>query len=160
TSPPFRLSRFQRLLVHAALLALSVPALLPLTWMISTSLKTDAQVYAVGDQSAPPLTLTNLMPRPVQWRNYPDALRAVPFLAYLRNTLFLCVVTVSGFVFSSAVVAYGFARLEFRGKSALFLLMISTLALPVQVTMIPVFALFRALGWYGTYLPLTVPAFF
>jgi len=63
-------------------------------------------------------------------------------------------------VFSSAVVAYGFARLEFRGKNALFLLMISTMALPGQVTMIPVFALFRRLGWYGTYLPLTVPAFF
>ncbi|HZO88108.1 MAG TPA: carbohydrate ABC transporter permease [Chthonomonadaceae bacterium] len=158
-SPPFRLSRFQRLLIHAALIALSVPVLLPLVWMISTSLKTDAQVYAVGAQSAPPLTLSSLVPHPVQWRNYPDALRAVPFLAYLRNTLFLCAVTVLGAVLSSAIVAYGFARLEFKGKNALFLLMISTLALPAQVTMIPVFALFRALGWYGTYLPLTVPAF-
>src|SRR5262249_48197557 len=69
-------------------------------------------------------------------------------------------VNVLGAVLSSAIVAYGFARTEFRGKNALFLLMISTMALPVQVTMIPVFALFRWLGWYGTYLPLIVPAFF
>ncbi|MCW3060045.1 MAG: sugar transporter permease, partial [Capsulimonas sp.] len=64
-----------------------------------------------------------------------------------------------GAVFSSALVAYGFGRLEFRGKSALFMLMIATIALPAQVTMVPVFALFRWLHWYGTYLPLIVPAF-
>ena len=69
-------------------------------------------------------------------------------------------VTVFGAVFSSAMVAYRFARLQFKGKGALFLLMISTMALPAQVTMIPVFALFRSLGWYGTFLPLIVPSFF
>src|SRR5207302_4459571 len=79
---------------------------------------------------------------------------------YLQNTQLLCSLTVLGAVLSSAIVAYGFARLEFKGKGLLFLLMISTMALPGQVTMIPVFALFRWLGWYGTYLPLTVPAFF
>ncbi len=160
TSPPFRLTRVQSAFVYAALLLLSVPALLPLVWMVSTSLKTDSQVYAVGAQNVAPFTVSRLVPHPVKWRNYPAALRAVPFLTYLRNTLFLCTVTVVGAVFSSAVVAYGFARLEFRGKNGLFLLMISTMALPAQVTMIPVFALFRALGWYGTYLPLTVPSFF
>ena len=84
----------------------------------------------------------------------------IPFVTYLKNTLFLCLVTVLGAVYSSAIVAYGFARIEFRGKQPLFLLMIATMVLPGQVTMIPVFALFRWLGWYGTYLPLTVPAFF
>jgi multiple sugar transport system permease protein len=72
----------------------------------------------------------------------------------------LCLLTVVGVVLSSAIVAYGFARLAFRGRDVWFYVMISTMALPGQVTMIPVFALFRALGWYGTFLPLVVPAFF
>jgi len=76
----------------------------------------------------------------------------------LKNTLFLCLVNVVGGVFASAVVAYGFARLRFFGRKALFLLMISTMALPGQVTMIPIFALMSWLGWYGTFLPLIVPA--
>jgi len=150
----------QRLAGYALLLALSVPAVLPLAWMASTSFKTDAQIYANQGKGVPVVNLMSLAPRPVRWRNYPEALTRVPFGTYLENTLWLCGITVLAAVFSSAVVAYGFARLEFRGKNALFLLMISTMALPGQVTMIPVFALFRRLGWYGTYLPLTVPAFF
>lgn len=135
--------------------------LLPMFWMVSTSLKTDAQIFPTGGLSSTlGETLKSLIPWPVAWRNYPDSLNTIPFGTYLVNTLFLCVITVVGAVFSSAVVAYGFARLEFRGKTALFLLMISTMALPGQVTMVPVFALFRWLGWYGTYLPLTVPSFF
>jgi multiple sugar transport system permease protein len=145
---------------HLLLIVLAVPALLPLVWMASTSLKTDAQIYASGGDGAPAISLASLVPRPVQWSNYPKALEAVPLTGYLRNTLRLCLVTVIGAVFSSAVVAYGFARLRFRGKELLFMLMLATMALPGQVTMIPVFALFRRLGWYGTYLPLTVPAFF
>lgn len=83
----------------------------------------------------------------------------MPFLAYLRNTLLLCVCSVVGGVASSALVAYGFAKIQFPGRTALFLVMIATMALPGQVTMIPVFTMFRALGWYDTYLPLIVPAF-
>ena len=83
----------------------------------------------------------------------------MPFLLYLRNTLVLCICTVVGAVTSSSIVAYGFAKIEFAGRGFFFALMIATMALPGQVTMIPVFTLFRALGWYGTYLPLIVPAF-
>jgi multiple sugar transport system permease protein len=157
---PNRLSPAQRLLVHVVLLVLCIPALLPMIWMLSTSLKADTQIFPPEGQGAAAFSLNSLIPSPIKWSNYPAALQTIPFGVYLRNTLFLCIVNVAGAVFSSAVVAYGFARLEFRGKSALFLLMISTMALPGQVTMVPVFALFRWLGWYGTYLPLTVPAFF
>jgi multiple sugar transport system permease protein len=158
-SGPLGLSPAQRLAAYAALIALSILPLLPLVWMISSSLKTDSQIFPPEGQSAAAITLARLLPRPVQWSNYPQALSVIPFLTYLKNTLFLCLVTVLGAVFSSATVAYGFARMEFKGKQALFLLMIATMILPGQVTMIPVFALFRWLGWYGTYLPLTVPAF-
>lgn len=154
-----KLTLVQRVAVHAVLILLCLPALLPMLWMVSTSLKSDAQIFPPDGASAA-ATVKNLLPHPVMWSNYPAALSTIPFAAYLRNTLFLCAVTVFGAVLSSAIVAYGFARLEFRGKGALFLLMISTMALPGQVTMVPVFALFRWLGWYGSYLPLTVPAFF
>jgi multiple sugar transport system permease protein len=150
--------RLQRLAVHAVLIMLALPALLPLVWMISTSLKPDDQIYASDAGAA--LSLKALLPSPPQWENYPKALQAVPFATYLKNTLFLCFMTVAGAVLSSAIVAYGFARLRFYGRDALFLAMISTMALPGQVTMIPIFVLFKWLGWYGSYLPLVVPAFF
>ncbi|MEO7717207.1 MAG: carbohydrate ABC transporter permease [Capsulimonas sp.] len=149
-----RLTRFQSILAHVALLLLCTPALMPLAWMISTSLKPDAQIFAHGG----PLTWASLLPHPVEWQNYPKALRAVPFAMYLKNTLFLCFCTVTGAVASSALVAYGFARQQFRGKSVLFLIMVATIAIPAQVTMVPTVALFRWLHWYGTYLPLIVPA--
>jgi multiple sugar transport system permease protein len=151
-----RLSRAQRALTHLTLIVLAVPLLLPFLAMVSTSLKSDAQVFEAPE---PWLTWMST-PWRWHWRNYPDALRTVPLGDYLRNTLFLCTTTVAGAVLSSAIVAYGFARLEFRGKGVLFLLMLSTMALPSHVTMIPVFALFRWLGWYGTFLPLIVPSFF
>jgi multiple sugar transport system permease protein len=156
---PLNLTRGQRLVAYLALIVLSILPLLPLIWMVSSSLKTDSQIFPPEGQSAGAITLARLIPHPFKWSNYPQALSAIPLLSYLKNTLFLCLVTVIGAVFSSATVAYGFARMEFRGKQPLFLLMIATMALPGQVTMIPVFALFRWLGWYGTYLPLTVPSF-
>lgn len=154
------MSPIQRLAVHTILIVLSIPALLPMIWMLSTSLKANSQIFPTEGQGAAAFSPAMLLPRPVMWSNYPNALSTIPFGIYLKNTLFLCIVNVAGAVFSSAVVAYGFARLEFRGRDALFLVMISTMALPGQVTMVPVFALYRWLGWYGTYLPLTVPAFF
>ncbi|HLK60563.1 MAG TPA: carbohydrate ABC transporter permease [Chthonomonadaceae bacterium] len=160
SSGPLGLTPAQRVLAYLALIALSILPLLPLVWMVSSSLKTDAQIFPAEGQSAGPLTLAQLIPHPFRWSNYPQALTTIPILTYLKNTLFLCMVTVLGTVFSSATVAYGFARLQFKGKQPLFMLMIATMVLPGQVTMIPVFALFRWLGWYGTYLPLTVPSFF
>ncbi len=143
-----------KLAIYGALVVLSIPALLPLLWMVSTSLKTNAQIFGSGD-----LNLKALIPSPLETSNYPAALQNMPFLLYLRNTLLLGICTVIGAVVSSAVVAYGFAKIEFPGRNTLFAVMIATMALPGQVTMIPIFSLFRSLGWYGSYLPLIVPAF-
>ncbi len=146
--------RWSKVGIYAALAMLSLPALLPLLWMVSTSLKTNTQIFAGGDFS-----FKSLIPSPVTTTNYPDAIHNMPFLLYLRNTLVLCLCTVVGAVMSSAVVAYGFAKIDFKGRNVLFITLIATMALPGQVTMIPVFTLFRSIGWYGTYLPLIVPAF-
>ncbi|AIE86005.1 carbohydrate ABC transporter permease [Fimbriimonas ginsengisoli] len=151
---------FQRISIYFVLVILAIPALLPMAWMTSTSLKSDKQIFATEGKAAPTVSLRSLVPSPVQWKNYPDALSKVPFRTYLRNTVMLCAVTVFGVVLSSAIVAYGFARCTFAGKPLFFIAMISTMAVPPQVTMVPIFVLFKWLGWYGTYLPLIVPAFF
>jgi len=151
---PSRLSASSKVGVYVALILLSLPALLPLLWMVSTSFKGNTQIFSGGD-----FTFKSLIPSPVVTTNYPDAMHNMPFLLYLRNTLLLCICNVVGAVCSSALVAYGFAKIQFAGRNILFAIMIATMALPGQVTMIPIFSLFRSLGWYGTYLPLIVPAF-
>src|SRR6266571_238998 len=119
--------------------------------MLSTSFKADRQVFALPPQ---------WIPHPAHPENYPVSLSAFPFWRYLANTLFLCVATVVGSLVSCALPAYAFARIPFRGRDTLFLIMLCTIMLPAQATMLPVFLLFRWLGWIGSFLPLWVPAFF
>jgi ABC-type glycerol-3-phosphate transport system permease component len=141
---------WQPILSWLLLALLALLFVLPFVWMLSTSLKVDRQVFAL-----PPRWL----PRPIRWGNYPIALAAFPFWEYLGNTLFLCIATVTGSLVSCALPAYAFARISFRGRDALFLIMLCTIMLPAQATMLPVFLLFRWLGWIGSFRPLWVPAF-
>lgn len=92
--------------------------------------------------------------------NYPEALTAVPFGRYLTNTLIVTFVGMAGMLFSCSLVAYGFSRFRARGMGVLFLLLLSTIMLPRQVTLIPVYVLFQKIGWVDTLLPLIVPQFF
>ncbi|MDW8104138.1 MAG: carbohydrate ABC transporter permease [Armatimonadota bacterium] len=137
--------------VYLVLIALSISFLAPFALMVSTSLKTDDRIFTESIE---------WIPRPIRWQNYVEALESFPFLLYLRNTLFVCAMVVVGTVLSSALPAYAFARLRWRGRDVLFLIMLMTIMLPVQVTMLPLFVLFRTLGWTGTYLPLIIPPFF
>jgi len=152
------MTKLQKFFVYMTLLILSVPPLLPLLWMISTSLKSEDQVYSKSGATGT-FSLASMIPHPIAWNNYPDSLNTMPFMLYLRNTLMLCAVIVVASVVSSSIVAYGFARLKFVGSNVWFFVMLSTMALPAQVTMIPIFSMYRSLGWYGTYLPLIVPSF-
>jgi multiple sugar transport system permease protein len=96
-----------------------------------------------------------------RWGNFPDAIRAMrEFPRYLGNTVLLCVLNVIGTVFSSALVAYGFSRIEWRGRDRLFGVVLATMMIPFPVVMVPLYVLFRALGWVGTLQPLWVGAFF
>ena len=94
------------------------------------------------------------------WRNYTDAFRRIDFFHNLRNTLFICFTYVIGTVLSSSLVAYSFARIPWRGRNVMFVLVLSTMMLPYQVTLIPLFAVYSKLGWVGTFKPLVIPAFF
>ncbi|HOX38242.1 MAG TPA: carbohydrate ABC transporter permease [Candidatus Brocadiia bacterium] len=152
-------SFYTRLAIHAVLIILAVPFTMPLIWMISTSLKTKEQIFPNEVVTSISGFLAEWRPSPVRWANYAEGLRYVPFPLYLRNTLMLCAFNVTGAVLSSALVAYAFAKLQWRGRKLIFSIVIATMILPGQVTMIPTFALYRWLGWYGTYLPMIVPAF-
>lgn len=95
-----------------------------------------------------------------QWGNFKEAWQSVKFIKLLKNTILYAVITTFGTVFSSLLVAYGFARFEFPGKKILFIVLISTIILPSAVTLIPTYSIFYKIGWVGTWLPLIIPPFF
>ena len=95
-----------------------------------------------------------------QWSNYPEAFQFIDFMRLLGMTVMYASVTTFGAVCSAAIVAYGFARFNFRFKNVLFILLISTIILPPQVTLVPTYAFFYRIGWVGTWLPLIIPQFF
>ncbi len=96
----------------------------------------------------------------LHWQNYADAFHKMAFWQNLRNTLFICVTVVLGTLVSCSLVAYSFARIPWPGRDTVFILVLATMMLPYQVTLIPLFALYRELGWVGTFKPLILPAFF
>lgn len=133
------------------LVGFSIVFILPFAWMVATSLKPLNETMTL-----PPKWL----PSEPQWRNYPDAMEAMgPFWLYARNSLLLALLNVVGTVASSALVAYGFSRIEWRGRDNVFLLLLATMMIPFPVVMVPVYTLFRELGWIGTFAPLWVPSF-
>jgi multiple sugar transport system permease protein len=136
---------------YATLVILSVVFMFPLVWLVSTSLKPDQELIVW-----PP----RIIPETVMWANYPDAWTMHPFNIYLRNTVIITGLAGVGQVFSASVVAYGFARLRFPGRDFLFGVVVSTLMLPYIVTLVPLYVIFKRLGWVDTFLPLIVPAYF
>ena len=96
----------------------------------------------------------------IHWENYPTAFTQVPFDRYLVNTLLVTFVGMFGMLLSSSLVAYGFSRFRAPGINILFLVLLSTIMLPRQVTLIPIYVFFQKIGWIDTLLPLIVPQFF
>lgn len=94
------------------------------------------------------------------WSNFPDALSKGDFGRYVINSMILVVINTIGALLSATLVAYGFSRFKFKGRNWLFIVLLSTMMLPAQVSLIPSFIIYTKLGWYGTYLPLTVAAYF
>jgi multiple sugar transport system permease protein len=147
-----RASRTQAILAYTILALGSLLFIVPFYFVLNGSLKTDAEVQA-GD-FVTPVALDQL-----QLNNYPTALspQHMNFLPALANTVVITTLSVLGQVISCSLVGYGFARFSFRGRNILFMVMLSTMMLPAQVTMIPVFVLFRYLGMIDTFWPLIIP---
>lgn len=141
----------KRLMVYAALLFFSAVFAMPFLWMLSSSLKDTRQIFKI-----PP----DLLPNPVLWSNYSDAVTFIQFGRYTINTIIVAVGSVVGAVISASLVAYSFGILRWRGRNLLFKLLIATMLLPPQVIMVPVFVIFRHLGMVDTYWPLVLPSFF
>lgn len=128
----------------------AVVVLLPLVWMVSTSLKSDAEV----------MINPSFIPRDWDFANYSRAWNAMNFPLLTRNSLIITVSCLVGTLVSNTLIAYGFSKIRFKGREIIFLAVLGTMMIPGMVTMIPTYVLFSWFGWVGTYLPLIVPAFF
>nr|HPO10427.1 carbohydrate ABC transporter permease [bacterium] len=140
-----------RVLVAAVLWSAALTMIVPFLWMLSASLSDAGDLFS--DRIL-------LFPWPIRWRNYIDLFGEIPFGQMLWNSVFVSVAATFGTLFSCSLAGFAFARLEFPGRGILFAIVLSTLMIPAFVTVVPVFLLFRWLGWVNTHLPLIVPAFF
>ena len=128
----------------------AVVMLLPFVWMVSTSFKVENEIFSMP---------IRWFPKAATIENYVRALEVVPILKCMLNTLIIAIPKIIGEVFVSALVAFGFARFRFKGRSFLFMVMLATMMLPYEVTMIPTFMAWSALGFSDSYVPLVLPAF-
>jgi multiple sugar transport system permease protein len=136
---------------HALLLCATFAMLYPLLWMVASSFKPETIIF----------TDLSIWPPAFDFGNYAKGWTALQesFTTFFRNSLLVAVLVVIGNTLSCSITAYAFARLEFRGRKALFAVMLMTLMLPYHVTLIPQYVLFQKLDWIDTFLPLTVPKF-
>jgi multiple sugar transport system permease protein len=151
--PPvtFRRPAWRGLLAHLALIAAAIGMLYPVLWMLSSSFKPEAEIFA--DYS--------LWPKDFSLRAYIEGWNGlqVSFTRFFLNSALVASLAVIGNVLACSMAAYAFARLNFRFKRLWFTLMLGTLMLPYHVTLIPQYVLFLNLGWVDTFLPLVVPKF-
>lgn len=124
---------------------------LPFVWTIGSSLKPITEIFQF-----PP----TLLPTEPRWANYTDVFRIAPFWRFILNTAYITALAMIGQILSAAAVAYGFSRFRFPGRDMMFLVVLGTMMLPWQVTIVPTFLMFRYLDWINTYWPLIVPSFF
>jgi multiple sugar transport system permease protein len=144
---------FYHLIMHAVLLAGAIFSILPFFWMISTSLKTPDEV----NQST-----IQWLPSVPQWSNYPEAMRrastiGVPFERCFANSAIIALAVTAGVLITAILAAYAFSIKTFKGKAFIFLLFLSAMMIPFEVTLIPNFITIQKLGWYDTYAALIVP---
>jgi len=141
----------QKLIAHLILVVVGILFLMPFVWLVITSFKTDEEIFVVP---------VRWWPSEMQWSNYVNAVQAIPFFRYTFNTIWIAFLCVTGVVLIAPFVAYGFARIDFKGRNALFLVMMSTLMLPFQVTMIPIYVMFNKIDLVDSYWPIVLSSWF
>ena len=142
---------FKHLLLHIVLLFVCAISIFPFIWMVSSALKDSSMIF-----SYPP----KLIPRPAVFENFRTAWMDTGMGQAMINSLIIAVVTTLGNIVVSSMVAYGFAKIDFKGKGFLFLVVLSTMMIPYQVILIPSFIIFKQIGWVNTFYPLIVPSLF
>lgn len=144
----FRLGRKVSILI---LITLSATFLMPLLWMISTSLKIPGNVF---------LNPPQWIPNPVRFENYSKVFGRIPLLLFFLNTLIVAVIPIIGQLLSAPMVAYSVAKVPWKGGKYMFPIILATMMIPWQVTMIPLYSTWAAYGFVNTFVPLVLPAFF
>ena len=136
---------------YLLLTSIALFCMVPVIWMLSTSLKTRADIFAW-----PP----RMFPEVLQWDNYVIAFQSFPLFRFMLNTLLIIVLNIVGELLSVPLIAYGFARLRFPGRSFLFMLVLATMMVPSQIKLIPLYSMFSSLGFLDSYIPLVAHSFF
>lgn len=145
--------RSKSIFYHLFVAVFGLIMIYPILWTIASSLKPETEIF--GNSAS-------LIPSFLKWENYAQGWQGfgkVGFDVFFLNSAFVTVLVVIGTLFSSSLVAFGFARMKFHFQSLLFACLLATIMLPMQVTLIPQYILFHKLGWVNTFLPLIVPAF-
>lgn len=143
--------RFSRICLYLFLIVGAAVCLLPLYWLVRSSLMTLSQIFVL-----PP----KWIPDPFVFENYKEALTILPFARYFLNTLLIVAGCVTGTVLTSAISAYSFSRIQWRGRNTVFAILMTSMMLPYAVTLIPTFVGFTKLNLTDTYVPLIAPAWF
>jgi len=146
-----KISRKTKVIIYLLLTIVAAYFLAPFVYMFFTAFKTEAEAIAY-----PP----GFLPKNWSWQNFVDAWNAQPFTTYLKNSVLVTVGTTVGQGLSCSLVAYGFARFQFRGKNILFMILLATMMIPWDVTMIPQYMVFKSFNWINTLKPLIIPAWF
>ncbi|OMF36961.1 sugar ABC transporter ATP-binding protein [Paenibacillus sp. FSL H8-0548] len=136
---------------YGALILISAMFIIPFIWLIRSSLMNLSQIFTM-----PP----EWIPAPFQWDNFRRALTVLPFDTFFTNTIIIVVSVLIGTVVTSSVAAFGFSRISWKGRDTLFAILMTSMMLPAAVTIIPSFLGWQMLGFYDTYYPLIVPAYF
>lgn len=148
--PGERHRRFFRAVAdHAILIAVAAMFLVPFASIVLTALMRSQQALSAS-----------IWPDPFQWKNFPQVFRAIPLWQYTWNTTQIAMLSTLGVVVSCVPVAYALSRMRWRGRQAVFLLILATLMLPFQVTVVPLYIIFVRLDWIPSLKPLIVPTFF
>lgn len=141
----------EKIFSHFILSLVGLLFLIPFLWLVVTSLKTEAEIFAIP---------IDWWPETLNWKNYVDATNMIPFALYTFNTLLIAVLCILGVVIFAPLVAYGFSRIQFKGRTVLFFIMMGTLMLPSQVTMIPIYVMFNKMNLVDSYWPIVLSTWF
>jgi len=141
----------QKGLVYLFLLVFAMGFLLPFFFLLTGSFKTSSELFSVPFR---------WLPKHFTLENYVQVFTKIPFFRYLRNTIIIVVLNMIGALVSNSLIAYGFSRLRWPGRDKIFMIVIATMILPYQVTLIPLYLMYTKIGWIGTFIPLTLPGFF
>ncbi len=143
--------KIKKILLYVVLILLCLFFATPFVWMVSTSLKGSNEVFMY-----PP----KLLPSVFHWENYKSAFTSIPYMSYIGNTAKVTSLAVLGNILTAPLVGYAFAKLEWPGREKVFLLVLATMMLPFQITMIPLYSIYVKYGLINTYFPLVMPDFF